>query len=463
LEGAKGVFLRRTLEASILLRWSTVLVPVLALWTAASCSQSPSPPANVVDRDADAQSPQSEPGFVVCDPGQRTTVSGVVYDPAGKNPLYGVLVYTPQKPVDPIPQGLVCEKCGIRPSGDPSSIALTDAGGRFVLDDVPAGENVPLVMQIGRWRRTVTIPRVRSCRDTAMLDPEVMRLPRTSAEGDIPLMAIATGEADPFECLLKKIGIAPSELTPPSGTGRVHVYVAQGGANTVPPAPPAVQLWSNAELMKKYDVVLLPCERDEFTNTKPLSSRQALVDYANAGGRVFTTHYGYTWLADKCDPGECGGTEFAATGVWDVNQYNVPSPLPATIDTTFPKGAAFADWLQATGATETRGTILLEDARHDLNDVNPPAQRWMTAKDDTGRTIVQHMTFNTPLSAPEDKQCGRVVFSDFHVAASQRIGSTIPIHCKNDPMSPQEKALEYMLFDLSSCIQKDDRPVEPPR
>jgi hypothetical protein len=396
--------------------------------------------------------------------GITTTISGTVYDPAGVDPLYNAIVYVPNATPDPFKDGASCDKCGAVASGSPVVTTITDAAGHFTLSDVPVGSNIPLVIQLGKWRRQVTIPAVTACVDNPIADKNLERLPRNKSEGDIPLMAIATGGADPFECLLLKIGIDPAEFTQPTGNGRIRYFVATGGAQMNPHAPNATSLWSTATELVKYDIVLLPCEGNEYLGEKPPSSAQAVVDYSNAGGRVFTTHYGYAWLAGQCSGGPCGAQPFPTTGQWNVNRFDMASPTTGEIDQSFPKGQAFADWLQNVGATTTKGQLPITESRDDLDkENNPPSQRWITAKTTGNKDVVLHITFNTPIGVPDDQQCGRVVFSDFHVSAAERNqNATFPASCKSGPLTAQEKALEFMLFDLSSCVQKDTKPPQPP-
>lgn len=431
-----------------------------------------------------------------CDNGGKTTVSGTVYDPAGKVPVYNVTVYVPNAELTPFDEGASCNRCDASVSGKPIAITATDTSGKFTLENVPVGDNVPLVLQIGKWRRKVTIPSVGKCTNTP-LDAGITRLPKNRTEGDIPRIAVSTGAADPLQCLLRKVGLDDSEFGVAGSAARVHLFAGGGyndGAQHDASASfaggdafkPATDLWASSDALKKYDVVLLACEgTDTGANVKPDPAKIALYDYAKAGGRVFASHYHAQWFSKyptSSDPAVSQIATWATTPGSNVTPgENVPpgAPTPATtavnasITGTFPKAVAMKDWLTAQNALPG-GALPLFDARHNVDAVGPNGLEWISLPNakslpTAGTKAVQYMTFNTPIGAPDDQVCGRVVFSNVHVGAGTENGkvddpsAAFPTSCATQDLSAQQKALEFMLFDLSSCVQKDDQAVTPPR
>jgi hypothetical protein len=393
-------------------------------------------------------------------PAVTTTVSGIVYAPNGTDPLPNVLVFIPNAPVMPFAPGVACEQCSDTVSGSPLVSAVTDVNGAFTILNAPVGANIPLVVQTGRWRRQVVIPSVASCTNT-VVSSALTRLPRNQGEGDIPLMAFVTGAVDSLECVMRKIGIDDAEFTQPSGTGRVRLYVGDGtqpgghhygGANAGTGTPLETALVDSPSTLAKYDMVLFACQGLPFDRTT--TEQKNVINYANLGGRIFATHFNYTWLYDDAP--------FSSTADWDVSQCDpytstcFPPDQTGYIDTSFPKGLTLAQWLYNLGASTTLGQIAINTLRWDLNGVVAPAQSWMSINDSDIGVVPMHYTFNTPVGAAPTAQCGRVLFDDFHVEnQGDTYNVVFPNECDNNPMTAQEKLLEFMIFDLGSCVTPD--------
>ncbi len=421
--------------------------------------------------------------IATCPNGGSTTVSGTVYDPAAVNPIYNAIVYIANAPLDPVPTGASCDVCGATASGQPLTSALTDTAGHFTLTNVPTGSNIPLVIQVGKWRREVMIPTVTSCVDNPLTDPQVTRLPRTQSEGNIPHIAVTTGDADAIECLLRRIGIADSEFTTDSGNGRVHLYY--GGDLTGPTGggvgtnsfnggatfSSAGTLWSSVPKMEGYDIMMMSCEGGQYADAKKpyLPNPEA---YLNAGGRVFFGHLHSYWLRE-------GSAALQSTANYIGVGSDLPDPVNGVINTSFPKGNALADWLVNVGATPTRGQLQIHQGQFSVTAVNPPTQAWVTVPDNVNdsdnRPSMQYLSFNTPVGEDAGSQCGRAVFTDLHmnVSVDTDAGETggdnsdptkpFPTECKSNGLTPQAKALEFMFFDLSACLQSDTAmPIPPP-
>lgn len=187
------------------------------------------------------------------DAASGTTVSGTVYDPAGNNPLYNVIVYIPNDPkgkLTPFPAGVQCSQCAssqtLAVSLNAVTATYTDVNGNFTLQNAPWGTNIPIVVQSGKWRREILLTSVTECAANAIPAAGAnsgagsctwnnpndstecqLHLPRNQYDGydyvkadgatygraDLPQIAIVTGSADPLECILLKAGIDASEVS----------------------------------------------------------------------------------------------------------------------------------------------------------------------------------------------------------------------------------------------------------
>jgi hypothetical protein len=186
------------------------------------------------------------------------------------------------------------------------------------------------------------------------------------------------------------------------------------------------------------------------------------VAYANSGGRLLLTHYHYTWLQQST----AFNTTAAYVGVLNPPTASASDPIDLTVNQTFTKGMALAQWLAgpAVMASTTLGRVTVAGLEHSVVGVTAPTNEWiylpMNPSDSQHRRSSQFLSFNTPIGTPEAQQCGRVLFTDLHVKQSVSSaggddsdpGKPFPSGCKTNAMSAQMKALEFLVFDLGACL-----------
>jgi hypothetical protein len=382
---------------------------------------------------------------------QSTTISGTVYDPRTTNalPLPNVLVYITTGPVAPLPAGVQCLTY-TAPSGA-TSYAYTAVDGTFTIKKVPTNSAYTLVIQAGKWRRQFP-----TTVGTSAITGLSLHMPSNHLQGDIPRIAIATGYADGVECVLHDMGIADSEFTDDTGTinpgGRIHLYQATfGGGTTISPSTPFdTALSGDSATLNSYDMVMFPCEGGPYVQTN--AALLNMVNFMNAGGRFFASHFSYVWL----DPDYPYNSQFPPVANWHPEfTYPQPDPGVGTVNTSFTDGATLAQWLQNIGATYQGqpDQVQISTLRHDIDSIIPPTQSWLTLNDPVDSNPVMQFTFNTPVGAPAANQCGRVLFNEYHVTNLLTQGTIYPAECPSGPMNAQEEMLEYALFDLSDFVQ----------
>ena len=382
-----------------------------------------------------------------CSNGQATTITGKVTAPNGLDPVNGAVVYVPAGVVAPLTDGISCEVCSDA-GANAIVTTITATDGSFTLTNVPATTQVPLVIQKGRFRRQVKLD-VTACTANPVTVDQV-RLPKNQREGDLPKMAVGVGDYDQIECVLRSIGIDESEFTHPGGTGAVHLYDNAGGM------PSLESLLYDTAKLNEYNLVFVNCTGTTFsTYSNQYLARMNVAKYVGGGGRLYVTDWSYDYMeqvsefapyiffdggGDQGKPQPIGAAEWVWSG--DVITASIGQP-------------ELAEWMKDAGAS-TNGTVQIEGSW---------ALALSTSADQTlyKSTTWVHGNANAvdrPMTVTYDyKSCGKVLWSSYHTqepggGSPGFTGTKFPTYCISKPstMIAQEKILEYLILQISSCI-----------
>jgi len=146
----------------------------------------------------------------------------------------------------------------------------------------------------------------------------------------------------------------------------------------------------------------------------------AVTKYLAMGGRVFGTDYQYVWYQYSPDSKLAGFAQIQGkAGV------SVPvDPPTVSLDTSFPKGKALADWLAFVTPSLPYGQIDSSIVFDNFASVMKPAAQVWGSSGSVDPPLPVHprfITVNTPVGMPVDQQCGRAVHLDAHVCTVEAL------------------------------------------
>lgn len=457
------------------------LVGALSLWMAweAGCTaptrqsddDRPDPP--VVDMSIPREDAQGCVGlgcFVAnCPVGQDTTVIGRVTAPNGTDAIREALVYVPSGgSPEEFPPKVSCEICNEAIGGKPVTAVTTDVDGTFQLRRVPVTRSTPIVIQKGRWRKVIHV-NVGRC-ETQGISAEEGRLPKNHLEGTLPQMAVATGQWDAIECVLRRVGIEQSEFTSPSGGGMVHIYDNDATGNAqAPGAVPVGDLLGNLNKLMNYHILFLNCSDEGYSRTllRDPTVLKNLREYLAAGGRMYVTDWSYDFIQQVPEfaPFICFNDDKPCTVQTPHGFHAATFPGKTGVQTLFyadveqgtTGGKALASWLSKLPNPSPGGRVRIEDGiasyvliRQMAQDLTKfPSTVWLSA-DLSGQRRPVTVTFDYPAGPAA---CGRVLYSTYHTREHSEAMTTFPRYCPTGAMLAQENVLEYLIFELGACIQ----------
>jgi hypothetical protein len=352
------------------------------------------------------------------------SVSGTVLAPNGTDPLPNIYVYI-AKQVNPFPAGNYCNQCD-----QPLDVWYTHTpsatDGTFSLDlaEVPYGASVQFVVNVGRFRKVTSIP-VACGANTA--PKAAATLPGTSTDGDIPNIAVSTGNSDHLDQILVALGITEFDCY----EGRTY-----SGSSTCTTIDTVANLMNNAskKSLDDYHLVFISCAPNAYKTWGTPTMATNLSTFVNAGGRVFATDMSYDYVAQA----------FPSNITW-MGPSGSPQPVQSAnvgVGGTYTGNVDDSEllaWLQKLGVTTTN-TVPLQGF---LNPWSVQSSIPMTTTLVVDGTVSYTGGSGDVLLTTEFdvSTCGRVMYSSYHTAGGTPTS-----------LLPQERILEYLMMQVGTCV-----------
>ena len=388
----------------------------------------------------------------------------------------------PTPPSRRSPKGVSCDQCNGTATGSPIASALTDATGHFVLDNAPVGSEHPA----GDPDRQVA---------AAGLDPDGDRVPGQPGRRRRPFAAAPAANQTEghlpqdraHDRALRRARVpaaqdrrSPTASSPPTRATAACTCssAAIGGSparrrrqlsarrRAVRRLPSPMTLWSQlcqaAELRHPDPAVRgvrsTRRRQDAVPRQHPALRRQRRPDLRRASALVLDRARAATLASDR--------------GLHRRSAPTFRRRFTSNIDTSFPKGLALADWLWRSARRPHDGRA--PDQSHRQRALgrarrSPPSRSdgsTPTASADSARPRSVHDLQHTSRGAGGQPVRPRGVHRSARRSAAAAWTSH-PEHAVPDwllhdsDLSAQEKALEFMFFDLSSCVQPESVPPTP--
>jgi hypothetical protein len=363
--------------------------------------------------------------------GAETSFTGTVTMPNGTDPVSGAVVAVVTD-VQPLATGVLCEKCGQTSNATLVASTLTGVDGKFSfsLDNVPASATVQVMVQKARFRKVTTVP-VTACQANALTAP-VTTLPGHAADGDVPAIAVTSGNSDHLSKVLDALGI---EYT--------CVHNANNQSDSCVSATLTLdQLLKDPTQLNSYAMLFISCSvssgaQPDLSDPTVLANLQG---YVAAGGKVIVTDDSYDYVEQPFPD----AIDFMPT----TTDPTTPQPLDAAqigtgglhVDATI-NDQALQQWMSQLGALNGDGTVHITGFLS-----NWAVMGSVDAKTNvlvTGNVSWSGGSGSQPLTVEFTRNdCGRVIFSSYHTSGTS----------SSTGLLPQERILEYLMVEVGTCV-----------